>query len=186
MRHRLIGASLSFALVSACAVLLYAQPPAATTPPSELDAFMAKVLARRDVNRQTLQQYILDDLETFEVLGPGRTPLHRGKREFSWYVRDGMHVRSPVRFDGVTVGEADRRKYEDDWIHRERERQARADQTMSHGDPPGAGWQAWPLRRKLVPQGCLRGPRSSITRQSGLKRHQGSWRIDAKCPTRSV
>ena len=33
-----------------------------------------------------------------------------------------MHVRSPVRFDGVTVGETDRREYEDDWIQRERER----------------------------------------------------------------
>ncbi|MEO7271474.1 MAG: BamA/TamA family outer membrane protein, partial [Vicinamibacterales bacterium] len=62
------------------------------------------------------------DRETFEVLGPGRTPLHRGTREFSWYVRDGLHVRSPVRFDGVTVGDADRRKYEDEWITQERER----------------------------------------------------------------
>ena len=83
---------------------------------------MARVLARRDINRQTLQQYILDDAETFEILGPGRVPLHRGRRDFSWYVRDGLHVRSPVRFDGVTVGEEDRRKYEEDWIRRERER----------------------------------------------------------------
>ncbi|MEO7271001.1 MAG: hypothetical protein ABIX28_23895, partial [Vicinamibacterales bacterium] len=84
MRHHLIGASLSFALVSAFSALVCAQPPAPTAPASELDAFMATVLARRDVNRQTLQQYILDDRETFEVLGPGRTPLHRGNREFSW------------------------------------------------------------------------------------------------------
>jgi len=138
--HRLIGASLSFALTSALAVLAYAQPPANAAPPSELDAFMAQVLARRDVNRQTLQQYILDDIETFEILGPGRAPLHRGRREFSWYVRDGMHVRSPVRFDGVTVGEADRRQYEDDWIHRERERLERrakrdADKAGTPGEP---------------------------------------------------
>ena len=104
---------------------------------------MAQVLARRDVNRQTLQQYILDDIETFELLGPGRVPLHRGRREFSWYVRDGMHVRSPVRFDGVTVSEADRRKYEDDWIHRERERLERkakrdADKAGSPAEPPRA------------------------------------------------
>ena len=33
---------------------------------------MEKVLARRDVNRQTLEQYILDETETFEILGPGR------------------------------------------------------------------------------------------------------------------
>src|SRR4029434_6706836 len=57
-----------------------------------------------------------------EVLGPGRAPLYRLKREYSWYVRDGLHVRSPIRFDGVTVGESARREYEDDWIRRERER----------------------------------------------------------------
>ena len=143
MRHRLIGASLSFALAAALSGLAYGQPPATAAAPSELDAFMAQVLARRDVNRQTLQQYILDDIETFELLGPGRVPLHRGRREFSWYVRDGMHVRSPVRFDGVTVSEADRRKYEDDWIHRERERLERkakrdADKTGSPAEPPPA------------------------------------------------
>jgi len=141
--HRLIGASLSFALAAALSGLAYGQPPATAAAPSELDAFMAQVLARRDVNRQTLQQYILDDIETFELLGPGRVPLHRGRREFSWYVRDGMHVRSPVRFDGVTVSEADRRKYEDDWIHRERERLERkakrdADKTGSPAEPPPA------------------------------------------------
>ena len=143
MTHRLIGASLSFALAAALSGLAYGQPPATAAAPSELDAFMAQVLARRDVNRQTLQQYILDDIETFELLGPGRVPLHRGRREFSWYVRDGMHVRSPVRFDGVTVSEADRRKYEDDWIHRERERLERkakrdADRTGSPAEPPPA------------------------------------------------
>ena len=35
-------------------------------------------------------------------------PLHRMKREFTWYARDGMHVRSPVRFNGVAVGESAR------------------------------------------------------------------------------
>jgi surface antigen Omp85-like protein/POTRA domain-containing FtsQ-type protein len=97
-----------------------AQKPSA--PANELDAFMEKVLARREVNRKVLQQYILDDDERFEILGPGRWPLYRLKREFTWYVRDGMHVRSPVRFDGVAVGEEDRRKYEDEWIERERGR----------------------------------------------------------------
>ncbi|MEP6917263.1 MAG: BamA/TamA family outer membrane protein, partial [Acidobacteriota bacterium] len=42
-----------------------------------------------------------------------------------WYARDGMHVRSPVRFGGVTVGEAARREYEADWIRREKARQER-------------------------------------------------------------
>jgi hypothetical protein len=77
---------------------------------------MKRVLATRDVNRQTMQQYILDEVESVEILGPGRTPLRRGTREFTWYVRDGVHVRSPVRFDGVAIGEEDRKKYEDRWL----------------------------------------------------------------------
>ena len=56
---------------------------------------MEKVLARREVNRKLLEQYVLDETETFEVLGPGQWPLHRTKRDFTWYERDGMHVRSP-------------------------------------------------------------------------------------------
>ena len=102
-------------------------PPqkAAVTPANELDAFMEKVLARREVNRQTLNQYVLDETERLEILGPGRIPLRRVSRDFTWYVRDGMHVRSAVRFDGVRVGEEERQRYEERWIRRERERQER-------------------------------------------------------------
>jgi hypothetical protein len=99
-----------------------AKPPASG---SDLDLFMEKVLARRDVNRTMLNQYVLDETETFQILGPGRWPLHRMKRDFTWYAQDGMHVRSPVRFDGVAVGEEARRSYERVWIRRERERQER-------------------------------------------------------------
>jgi hypothetical protein len=84
---------------------------------------MEKVLARREVNRKLLEQYVLDETETFEVLGPGQWPLHRTKRDFTWYEREGMHVRSPVRFDGVTVGEKERGEYEQNWIKHEKERQ---------------------------------------------------------------
>ncbi len=107
--------------------------------PADLDAFMEKVLSRRAVNRQMLNDYVLDEVEGFEVLGPGRAPFVRMKREFTWYVRDGMHVRSPVRFDGVAVNEADRNKYEQDWIRREharRERQAKKEKDRSEA---GAG-----------------------------------------------
>jgi hypothetical protein len=90
-----------------------------------LDAFMEKVLARREVNRTTLNQYVLDETEAFEILGPGRWPLHRQKRDFTWYVRDGMHVRSPLRVNGVAVGETARNQYEADWVRRERGRQER-------------------------------------------------------------
>jgi hypothetical protein len=104
-----------------------AQPPGAArpTPATDLDAFMQKVLARRDVNRKMLNDYVLDELETFEILGPGRMRLHRTARDYTWYVRDGMHVRSPLRFNGVKVDERARDRYEAEWIQHEKTRQAR-------------------------------------------------------------
>jgi hypothetical protein len=124
---------LAFACLAAAPFPLAAHPqdpappvqdkPAA--PASDLDVFMEKALARREVNRKVLDQYVLDETEAFEILGPGRWPLHRTKREYTWYEQDGMHVRSPVRFDGVTVGDEPRRSYETRWIRRERERQER-------------------------------------------------------------
>jgi Omp85 superfamily domain len=97
-------------------------PPKSSSTANDLDAFMEKVLKRRDVNRQVLEQYVLDEVEVVEVLGPTRMPVFRQKRDFTWYVRDGLHVRSPVKFDGVTVGEAARKEYEDTWAKRERGR----------------------------------------------------------------
>jgi hypothetical protein len=120
-------AALVCLVLSAPAAAEAQSPPqkAAVTPANELDAFMEKVLARREVNRQTLKQYVLDETERLEILGPGRIPLRRVSRDFTWYVRDGMHVRSAVRFDGVRLGEEERQRYEERWIRRERERQER-------------------------------------------------------------
>ena len=144
-RALLTRASMALALLCLSTVFLEAQAAAPAAQSNDLDAFMARVLARRDVNRQTLQQYILDDDETFEILGPGRTPLHRGRREFAWYVRDGMHVRSPIRFDGVTVGEEDRRKYEDNWVKQERERlERRAKRDAGKAEAPDPNEPAGP------------------------------------------
>ena len=86
---------------------------------------MARALQRRDVDRRVLSDYVLDEVERFEVRGADRTPLKRSRREYTWYVRDGVHVRSPLKFDGVPISEAERRKYEDDWLHQEQSRQKR-------------------------------------------------------------
>jgi hypothetical protein len=110
-------------VVFVAASIVHVQSP--SPPPNDLDAFMQKALARREVNRQELNQYVLDEVETLNVVGPGNVPLRRMKREFTWYVRDGMHVRSPVRFDGVTVSDEDRDNYEQRWIRQERDRLAR-------------------------------------------------------------
>jgi len=88
-------------------------------PPTDLDRFMEQALQRRDVDRKTLNDYVLDEVESFVVLAPGRVPMARMRREYTWFVRDGIHVRSPIKVDGVPIPEADRRAYEDHWMKSE-------------------------------------------------------------------
>jgi hypothetical protein len=134
-----------FAVISSC----HASVSGQTT---DLDAFMERVLARRDVNRQTLNDYVLDETEAFEILGPGRTALHRTRREFTWYVRDGMHVRSPVRFNGVTVGQEGRDEYERRWIAREQERRRNTEKRQTTVSVTGAdvGPGGMPIEPRFV------------------------------------
>ena len=89
---------------------------------SDLDALMERVLARRDDNWRKLQQYILDERETFRLVGPGETPLYGFRREYTWFLRDGIFVRSPLRADGVAIADAERRREEAAWIAREQQR----------------------------------------------------------------
>jgi hypothetical protein len=114
------------------------QPPA--RPATDLDAFMAQALRRRDIDRKTLSDYVLDEVEAFEVLGPGKVPVVRMRREYTWYVRDGYHVRSPLKFDGVPIPESERRKYEERWMHsemnRRQYREKRAEKRAAEGKPP--------------------------------------------------
>jgi hypothetical protein len=90
---------------------------------SDLDAFMEKVLARRDDNWKKLQQYVLEEKEAFDLTGPGRFPLWGMRREYSWFIRDGIFIRSPLTADGVKLSEADRRKAETDWLRRQKNRE---------------------------------------------------------------
>jgi hypothetical protein len=109
-------------LLVACAVVAALAPSfAQQRTPSDLDAFMARVLARRDDNWKRMQQYVLDERETFQVLGPGGTPFYGSRREYLWFPRDGdgVFVRSPISVDGVKIGEAERRKAEADYLRRE-------------------------------------------------------------------
>ncbi len=87
---------------------------------------MQQVLAHRDDSWKKLQQYILDEHEGIELRGPTRTPLWGERRDYTWYIRDGFFVRSPVKFNGVAIGDAERRKYEDDYFRRAQERDRRA------------------------------------------------------------
>ena len=100
--------------------------PPETTGLNDLDTFMARVLERRDETWRKLHDYILSEREAFQILGPGDIPLYGMKRDYSWYVREGYLVRSPVRFDGVTPSEQERREYEDRWLEQEKAREKRA------------------------------------------------------------
>lgn len=109
-------------------------------PATDLDRFMNQALLRRDIDRKVLSDYVLDEVESFEVLGPGRIPVARMRYEYTWFVRDGMHVRSPVKVNGVPMGETERRAYENRWVKSEEgrrkfrtEREAKREQA---GKPP--------------------------------------------------
>ena len=113
--------ALLVALVAAGTAL--AAAPAA--PQTDLDAFMNKVLARRDENWKKLQQYILDERAEISLRGPTGIPVWGDKREYTWFIREGYFIRSPVKANGVEVSEADRRKAEDSYLRRVKEREKR-------------------------------------------------------------
>jgi len=115
------------ALCTVAFMILIVEPSvhAGQAPANDLDSFMAKVLARRKVNEEALKDYVLNDVEQFEAIAPGQVTLFRSKREYFWYVRDGIHVRSPIRFDGVTIGKTERKEEEDKWIKQEKDRAKR-------------------------------------------------------------
>ena len=92
---------------------------------TDLGAFMQQVLAKRDENWKKLQQYVLDEHESIDLRGPARLPMWGDRRDYTWYIRDGFFVRSPVKANGVTIGEDERRKYEADYLRRQQEREKR-------------------------------------------------------------
>ena len=129
-----------FALL--CLGFLAAGVPANLNAQSDLDAFMERVLARRDDNWKKLQQYVLEEKEGFDLTGPGRFPLWGMRREYTWFIRDGIFVRSPISADGVKLSEADRKKAEDQWLRRQKnreEREKRNAERRAKGEPEERG-----------------------------------------------
>ena len=114
-------------LTRTCVSLLCLGLAAAASAPlsaqSDLDAFMEKVLARRDDNWKKLQQYVLEEKEAFDLTGPGGLPIWGMRREYSWFIREGIFVRSPVSADGVKLSDEERRKAEDQWLRRQKNRE---------------------------------------------------------------
>jgi hypothetical protein len=111
------------ALLLAAGAALSAAPD---VPQSDLDAFMNKVLARRDENWKKLQQYILDERAEFSLKGPTGVPVWGDQRDYTWFIREGYFIRSPLKANGVEVSDPDRRKAEDSYLRRVKEREKRA------------------------------------------------------------
>ncbi len=86
---------------------------------------MQKVVARRDENWKKLQQYVLDETELVQVRGPSQLPIWGDKREYTWFIKEGYFVRSPLKANGVTISERDRRKYEENYLRRAKGRDKR-------------------------------------------------------------
>jgi hypothetical protein len=142
-------------LVLAAVVVTFVAPRAQTptpTPATDLDAFMSQVLLRRDDNWKKLQQYILEERETVQLIGPGATLLYGVRRESSWFPRDGRFIKSPLRINGVTIGEEDRRKAEALWIKLEDEREKRRAEREKREMPERENAGAAPLTEEGVRQ----------------------------------
>lgn len=123
MKPTVLGPVLAAGLVAAT---LTGQAQTPTLPPAtDLDAFMSRVLERRDDNWKKLQQYVLEERESLQLIGPGATPLYGMRRESTWFPRDGRFVKSPLRINGVTVSEENRRKAEAEWLKIEERREQR-------------------------------------------------------------
>jgi hypothetical protein len=100
--------------------------PAPAVNQSDLDAFMSRVLARRDDNWKKMQQYVLEEEERLQITGPDGGRVYGFTREYTWFIREGFFVRSPLKVDGVAIGESDRVAAERRWIEREKSRERRA------------------------------------------------------------
>ena len=105
--------------IAAAALLIGAVAPAAQT---DLDAFMRLVIARRDENWKKLQQYVLDERETVQLTGADGGRLYGYRRTYTWFIRQGYFIRSPLDVDGVKVSERERATFEQRWLEREQRR----------------------------------------------------------------
>ncbi len=91
---------------------------------NEIDRFMERVLENRDASWRRIGDFVLREVLTLDVDGPAGLPITGFRHEYEWYVREDLVVRSPRRFDGVDIGEAERREYEAEWLRRRERREA--------------------------------------------------------------
>ena len=90
---------------------------------NELDRFMARVLEQQGQNAARRLDYVFDERAEGRMTGPDGDMLI--PRDYTWYARDGVFVRSPIRVAGVSIGAEERRAYETVWLESERQRRTR-------------------------------------------------------------
>jgi len=84
---------------------------------NDIDAFMAKVLEKREINWELLYNYVFSEREILRFDSTLRTaPIPGFEREYIWYVEDGYLVRSPLSVNGVKLSEEERAKEERRWL----------------------------------------------------------------------
>ncbi len=111
----------------------------AVPPPTDLDRLMEEVVKRRDDNWKRLQQYILSERQKVAVTGPDGVRLFGSVHDYQWFVRDGFFIRSPLAANGVTLADAERRRYEDRYLTRMKARDERkAKRDAERGTTAGA------------------------------------------------
>jgi hypothetical protein len=93
----------------------------------DLDAFMERVLQRRDINWEELHNYIFREREVLEFKGMKIAAMESFVREYAWFVRDGYLIRSPVSANGVEVSQKEQAAYERDWLKRNKKKRRSID-----------------------------------------------------------
>ena len=115
-------------------------------PATDLDALMQRVLANRDQSWRKLQEYLLSERETFRLVGPDGAPMFGSDREYLWVAKEGRAVRSPVRINGVGVGDEARLKAEAEW---QRSEDARAEKAAKRREAAAASGSAADLEASV-------------------------------------
>ena len=126
---------------------------------SDLDSLMSQVLERRDDNWKKLQQYTLEEETTFRLLGPMDKPIFGPEREYTGARARGSSSAVRVSADGVEVGEAERKRQEDDVAAA-----ARSARGCSRGEAQGA-----PTRRARPEQTDRDARRHSTDDRAGVR-----------------
>jgi hypothetical protein len=130
---------------------------------SDLDAFMNQVLAKRDENWKKLQQYVLDEHERIDMMGPALVPMMGQRRDYRWFIKEGFFVRSPIAVNGVAVPDSERRKSEDDFLRKAKERDVKAEARATSAGPGADGAQPPPVETQSTSPASM----DSLITQSG-------------------